>query len=142
VEVKSPVVIVPLQGMGLLFVLHPAGYKGEVVRSSMETVIISQIKSINNQILQRGLGAGTKPMWERLGVRYSSVLLMPGDLLAMGCAYSQQHQVLIPEQGEARKVLILGPATPAPCMAVEASSNRKGEVLATALNDYNKLRQL
>jgi hypothetical protein len=102
----------------------------------MEAVIINQIKSIDNQILRRGLGASKKPMWERSGARYSSVLLMPGDLLAMGCTHSQGHQVLIPEQGEAQKVLILGPATPAPCMAVEATSDRKEEVLATALRAY------
>ena len=61
-----------------------------------------------------------KPIWDR-GRGYSSVMLYPGDMLALGCAFHLAHQVLIPAQGMERKVLVLALAKASSCSDLETA---------------------
>ena len=103
----TPVALVGVVGIGLVFVWHGINHRGKTHKSPCEEALLLLMPP---EVLGQGsLGSKKRNIWENPKHQYSSFLLAPGDMLVMGCAHHLTHQVLMPPGNEARKVLVFGP---------------------------------
>jgi hypothetical protein len=99
---KTPVVFVGATAYAIIFVHHGEGFQEKAYPSGYEELVL-------NNMDPEALPAAAKCIWKKPKNQYSSTVILPGDMVVFGCAFSTTHQVVMPIATEARKVLVFSP---------------------------------